>query len=149
MTTQLWLTAAVAVAGNVVLLINAMLNSRSAVRLALRVREVDRRDGRRKSYEECCQQFIAAARQLRSPIAAAPNEIATALADTRRAVAGIELYGPPHVHDPVVTALAALENMARVRSDSAWTTAIAEAEASCDAALTTARTALSNDVNSP
>lgn len=127
------------------LVINSLLTSRNAARLALRVREIDRRDGRRRNYEESCHQFLIAARQLRLPIdGTAAEETGAALSELRRAVAGIELYGPAGIHDVAAAALEAIESLVRTRSDGAWTESIIDAESACDKAMAAARAGLAN-----
>ncbi|MFJ4651917.1 hypothetical protein ACIP5Y_11655 [Nocardia sp. NPDC088792] len=146
MTAQLWLTAAVSIVSNIVLVLNARLTSRYAARLALQVREIDRHDNRHRSYEESCLQFLAAARRLRSPLNEShAEETVSALSQLRLAVAGIERYGPPASGAVVAVALEAIEHLVRARSDGVWSQSIAVAETACDNAIAEARATLAHD----
>lgn len=150
MTLQLWLTAAVAIVGNVTVVANVMLAGRNAAQLALRLRDVDRNDMRYKAFEEASHQFLIAARLLRSPAEAiAPDETTAALSDLRRAVARIELYRSELAQGPVIDALEALELLVRVRSSGAWSASVSDAETACDNALSAARSVLTAHLVDP
>ncbi|MFC6010773.1 hypothetical protein [Nocardia lasii] len=147
MTLQLWLTAAVAIVGNIAVIANGLLSARNATRLATRMRDIDRRDNHRKEYVDACRGFLAAARLLRAAgDRARAKDAETALAELRRAVAGIELYRPDLADGVLATALTACEELAELRTRGAPSGSISAAEARCGQAVSDARAAIAIDL---
>ncbi|MCX4094156.1 hypothetical protein [Nocardia sp. alder85J] len=146
MTLQLWLIAAVAIVGNLATVANGLLSGRHAMRLALRTRDIDRRDARQREYEEACVQFLSAARVVRSPQDGEAVTPATALSELRRAATRIELYGPKASGTAVLTALERIERLQQLRAGQSRGAEVAEAESRCDGALDAARSVLAVDL---
>ncbi|MFE3444049.1 hypothetical protein ACFXNW_13535 [Nocardia sp. NPDC059180] len=147
MTSQLWLTAVVAIVGNLTLVANVILTSRNATKLAHRNQLISLQSARTAKLEDACHQFLVAARQVRSPVAGLrAEEKYSGLSELRSAVARIEMYGSGPAQDKVVAALTVLEKLAAARSSGSWSDSLAAAEADCDAALTDARGALAVEI---
>jgi len=151
MTVQLWLTTAVAIIGNVTVVVNGIvtgrLNARNAARLAITMRDVDRRDAYRKEYDDACRDFLIAARLLRAlGDRASSDKVESALSELRSAVARIERYRPELVDGMVGTALSAAEEMTDLWAHGALSVSIAEAESTWRQALTEARAGLTIDL---
>lgn len=147
MTSQLWLTAAVAIVGNLTLVANVVLTGRNATKLAHRNQAIALQAARTGKLEDACHQFLVAARQVRSPVAGVRGEEKdSALTELRSAVARIELYGSEQAHEKAVAALTALEKLAAARSSGSWSDSLAAAEADSDAAMGEVRAALALEV---
>jgi hypothetical protein len=150
MTTQLWLTAIVAIIGNITTVTSGLasgaLTGRNAMRLAQRTRDGDRRDARYDRYEDACVQFFSASRILRSPQGAESADREEILSELRRAVTRIELYGPESSAAVVANALEHLEDLVRIRAGQARSFEVAEAEKRCDETIAAARRRLSADL---
>ncbi len=143
MTAQLWVTAVVAVLGFASTLVGISLTSRNSIKLALQLRDVERRDARQDKLEACCREFLSAARVLRLPNdSARPEDQSSMLSELRRAGAGIELYSPDLAAGSVSSVLEAIERLVRLRGDGTWSASIIETEEVCDRALEQLRTAM-------
>ncbi|WP_019929946.1 hypothetical protein [Nocardia sp. BMG111209] len=146
MTLQLWLIAVVAIVGNLTTVVSGLLSGRHTMRLALRIRDIDRRDARQGRYEDACVQFLSAARVLRSPQDGESVSQETALAELRRAATRIELYGPKASSTAVLTALDRIERLQQLRDGQPSGKEVAEAQSRCDGALDAARSVLAVDL---
>lgn len=134
---QLWVTAVVAVLGYGATLLGIWLGGWRAHKLTMFQRTMDRADARANAREGYFRDFLGAARLLRLSTDAESGR--AALAEVRRAAAGIELYASPPVRDLLPQALASVERLARVRAEGAWSDMVDEAETECDHAVAALR----------
>ncbi|MQY28013.1 hypothetical protein [Nocardia aurantia] len=146
MTLELWLIAVVAIVGNLTTVLSGLLSGRHAMRLALRVRDIDRRDARQGKYEDACVQFLSAARVLREPQDGGSLAPETVFAELRRAATRVELYGPRSSSTAVLTALDRIERLQQLRAGQAGAKEVSEAQSRCDGALDAARSVLAADL---
>lgn len=117
-------TVVVAVAGYVASFFIARYSSAQAFRQLLTQKQIERADDLTTLRVEECRRFIAAARLIRHSNLGE----AAAMADLRRAAAGLELYAPDLVPEPLLPAVRATEDLVRHRAGTSWTDAVDEAE---------------------
>jgi hypothetical protein len=146
MTLQLWLIAVVAIVGNLTTVVSGLLSGRHAMRLALRIRDIDRRDARHGKYEDACVQFLSAARVLRAPRDGESVTSEDVMSQLRGAATRIELYGPKASSTAVLTALDRIERLQQLRAGQPRANEVSEAESRCDGALDAVRSVLAVDL---
>lgn len=130
----------VAVLGYAATLLGSWMSGRRAYQLAMYQRDMERTDARDNARETYFRDLLSAARLLR--LSTDADAYSTALADVRRAAAGVELYAPQLAHELLPAALETIERLARTRAEGTWHDQATEAETDCDRAIAALREAM-------
>lgn len=122
------------------------LNNRHGIKLARLKDHLDRAQQR----ENCCRDLIAASYALRStPTGINPAPTQAAIAEFRRAAAGVQLSIPELADGPLAAALSAAENLAKSRTTAAWSASTTEAESAYDEAMAVLLARMRSSLNLP